>query len=323
MPIQIIRQDITRIPADAIVNPTNESLIPGGGVDEAIHRAAGKRLDEACARLGGCELGQVQITPGFDLPCKYVIHTVGPVWRGGKFGERALLEACYLKSLRLARKYRCRSIAFPLISSGTFGYPKDRVLRVAADCIREFLDDYEMTVYIAVYDKESYQLSEELYSGVVSYIDDNYTAAECPDEPVKVRREREKMGIETESVPDSLEEVLGSIGKGFAETLFGYIDDRGLTDVECYKCANVDRKTFSKIKCSKTYRPGKATVLSFAVALRLTLDETNRLLNTVGMSLSHSSRFDLIVEYFIQNGRYDIFEINETLFKFDQPLLGA
>lgn len=349
MPIQIIRQDITKIRADAIVNPTNECLIPGGGTDEAIHLAAGKRLAEACAKLGGCELGQAKLTPGFDLPCKYIIHTVGPVWRGGMYGERALLESCYTKSLLLAKKHRCRSIAFPLISSGAYGYPKDRVLRVATECISGFLYEHEMTVYIAVYDKTSYRLSEELYSGVTSYIDDQYTENADREnalyEPESFRLNRSSGGSQSKTrnaatalpqpdfcqpefsaqesacSPGSLEEVLRSMDKGFAETLFDYIDAKGMTDVDCYKRANIDRKTFSKIKCSKTYKPSKATVLSFAIALRLTLDETNHLLNTVGMSLSRSSKFDLIVEFFIKNGRYDIYEINETLFKFDQMLL--
>ena len=348
MPIHIIRQDITQIRADAIVNPSNEELIPGGGVDEAIHHVAGPRLAEACSKLGGCELGQAKITPAFDLPAKYIIHTVGPIWRGGDRGERALLESCYTKSLHLAKKHKCKSIAFPLISSGTYGYPKDRVLRVAMDCISEFLYENEMTVYIVVYDKTSYAISEELYSGVISYIDDFYTGDDDyrPLEPIHLNHRRgrasQKKAIVEEALPmldlceyscapapenaaytDSLDEALRSMDKGFAETLFDYIDAKGMNDVDCYKRANIDRKTFSKIKCSKTYKPSKATVLSFAIALRLTLDETNHLLNTVGMSLSRSSKFDVIVEFFIKNGRYDIYEINETLFAFDQVLLGA
>ena len=342
MPIHIIRQDITKIKTDVIVNPSNEELIPGGGVDEAIDDAAGPQLDEACELLGGCELGQAKITPAFNLPCKYIIHTVGPIWRGGSFGERALLESCYTKALRLAKKHKCKSIAFPLISSGTYGYPKDRVLRVAMQCISEFLYENEMSVYIVVYDKTSYAISEELYSGVTSYIDNQYAAEEA-DKLYELRRisPRYKNTVQEELLPpdmlvsacatspeksaniNSIEEVLNSMDKGFAETLFDYIDAKGMTDVDCYKRANIDRKTFSKIKCSKSYKPSKATVLSFAIALRLTLDETNHLLNTVGMSLSRSSKFDVIVEFFIKNGKYDIYEINETLFAFDQILLGA
>lgn len=352
MPIHIIRQDITQLHTDAIVNPSNQGLVSGGGVDEAIHRAAGPQLAEACEKLGGCELGQAKLTPAFGLPAKYIIHTVGPVWRGGTHGERALLESCYTKSLQLAKKHKCKSIAFPLISSGTYGYPKDRVLRVAMNCIGEFLYDNEMDVYLVVYDKTSFALSEELYNGVVSYIDDRYTGCElddfCDEDDFAdsecflairknlIREPIHAIELCDESCPyepmsstdvqaknNSLEEALRSMDKGFAETLFDYIDSKGVSDVDCYKRANIDRKTFSKIKCSKTYKPSKTTVLSFAIALQLTLDETNHLLNTVGMSLSRSSKFDVIVEYFIKNGRYDIYEINETLFAFDQILLGA
>lgn len=344
MPLQIIRQDITKIRCDAIVNPTNPELIPGGGTDKAIHTAAGPKLAQTCAKLSGCEPGQAVITPAYDLPCKYVIHTVGPVWKDGTCGERALLESCYIKSLRLAKKYRCKTVAFPLISSGTYGCPKDQVLKTAMDTIGEFLYDNEMTVTVAVFDKESFALSRELSDEVAAYIDDRYTGDDEPRtfrrlrEPFErcIRNERASACLEeayADSMPAAvpvpkakkatLDEMLRSMDKGFAETLFDYIDARGMDDVECYKRANIDRKTFSKIKCNKNYKPSKQTVLSFAIALRLTLDETNHLLNTVGMSLSRSSKFDVIIEYFIENGKYDIFEINETLFAFDQVLLGV
>ena len=193
-------------------------------------------------------------------------------------------------------------------------------------------------------------ISDALYSAVAAYIkdwlvpdDDLYElekvrANRCSTEPKEILCDEflpedisfacapatEILGMEADNAGDeSLEEFLRSMDKGFAETLFDYIDAKGMTDVDCYKRAYIDRKTFSKIKCSKTYRPSKATVLSFAIALRLTLEETNHLLNTVGMSLSRSSKFDLIVEFFIKNGKYDIFEINETLLAFDQTLLGA
>ena len=365
MPLQIIRQDITKIRCDAIVNPTNPELIPGGGTDEAIHTAAGPKLAEACAKLPGCELGQAVITPAFDLPCKYIIHTVGPVLKDGTHGERALLESCYTKSLQLAKKNKCKTVAFPLISSGTYGYPTDQVLKIAMETIGAFLQDTEMTVIIAVFDKESFALSRELSDEVTAYIDDRYTG---DDEPLTFNRLREKierrrgnrfgstvhregaplmtdsedacpvpdaiaeppiLAAAHASVPESkakkatLDEMLKSMDKSFADTLFDYIDAKGMDDVECYKNANIDRKTFSKIKCNRNYKPSKQTVLSFAIALHLTLEETNHLLSTVGMVLSRSSKFDVIVSYFIENGKYDIFEINETLFAFDQVLLGV
>lgn len=367
MPLTIVRQDITKIKCDAIVNPTNCTLVPGGGVDAAIHKGAGPRLLRALRKLGGCEVGQAVITSAFDLPCRYIIHTVGPIWKGGNTGERALLESCYLKSLSLAQKKGCQSVAFPLISSGTNGFPKDRVLRIASEVIGEFLSENEMTVYLVVFDKTSYELSESLNRGVTEFIDDRYEEAfwtshifcnsrSLPDVDNEATVEREKktkseskgvfrafpkadtaeksfreervdpaceMGFALPQSKQTLDDMLRAMDKGFAETLFDYIDAKGMSDVECYKRANIDRKTFSKIKCSKNYKPSKATVLSFAIALRLTIEETNHLLNTVGMSLSKSSKFDVIIEYFILNGKYDIFEINETLFAFDQTLLGV
>jgi len=365
MPLHIIRQDITKIRCDAIVNPTNPELLPDGGTDRAIHTAAGPELAEACGKCGGCEPGKAVITPGFRLPCRYVIHTVGPIWKDGVSGEQALLESCYTESLQLAQKHGCQSVAFPLISSGTYGYPKDQVLKVAMETIGAFLDKNEMAVTIAVFDKDSYTLSRELTDEVTSYIDDRYTGDDEPSALLKLReridrRRQNRAGKASRAdsepamfshadacpVPEefaappviaashatgpeppaekaTLDEMLRSMDKGFADTLFDYIDAKGMDDVECYKRANIDRKTFSKIKCNRNYRPSKQTVLSFAIALRLTLEETNHLLNTVGMCLSRSSKFDVIIEYFIVNGKYDIYEINETLFAFDQMLLGA
>ena len=340
MPLKIIRQDITKIKCDAIVNPTNEDLFPGGGVDLAIHIAAGNKLLQACQALGGLRIGQAKVTPAFDLPARLVIHTVGPLWQGGENGERELLESCYRESLALAKDNGCESVAFPLISSGLYGYPKDRVLRVAMDVIGEFLFENEMTVYLVVFDKTSYAISEKLFSDVTSFIDDFYTEASLPlfdsirenrryDE-YRARRATKSKSIDSDEefceliAPVSLDDMLSSMDKGFADTLFYYIDQKGIGDVECYKRANVDKKTFSKIKCNKDYRPSKITVLSFAIALRLDLEETRHLLNTVGFSLSRSSKFDVIIEYFITTGNYrDIYDVNETLYQFDQSMLGV
>ena len=346
MPLKIIREDITKLSCDAIVNPTNVFLLPGGGTDAAIHSAAGEELMVACKKIGYCNYGDAKITKGYALPCKYVIHTVGPQWKGGGNGERALLESCYRRSLLLADKYSCKSIAFPLISSGSLGYPKESVLRVAIEAITEFLTDNEMTVYIVVYDKDSYKISEKLFADVAAYIDDKYVEEKADpfDRVSSMRRHPDRFEREERSVPvffsrtentppkkpaqskqskQSLDEMLASLDESFAQMLFRLIDESGMSDVECYKRANVDKKTFSKIKCNKNYRPSKVTAISFAIALRLDLEKTNILLRTVGMSLSHSNKFDVIIEYFIVNGIYDIFEINETLFKFDQLLLGV
>lgn len=340
MPLKIIRGDITKIKCDAIVNPTNSYLWPGGGVDEAIHAAAGVELFEYCKNIGTISIGEAKTTPAFKLPCKYIIHTAGPVWRDGLQGEELLLKSCYKESMKLAIENKCKSIAFPLISSGTYGYPKDKVLRVATETISEYLLHYELDVYILVYDKQAYSISRQLFSEVLDYIDENYEDGEgdlCRAEAFSVcsatlceERAIPRKAVRSmarESLPptdSSLDDILRKMDKGFADTLFYYIDKKGMTDVECYKKSNVGKKTFSKIKCEKNYRPSKITAVSFAIGLRLNLEETEHLLRTAGMCLSRSSKFDLIIEYFVTSGNYkDIFDVNETLYQFDQTTLGV
>lgn len=335
MPIEIVRNDITKMHVDAIVNAANESLLGGGGVDGAIHRAAGPRLLEECRSLQGCKTGDAKITKGYDLPCKYVIHTVGPIWTDGLHGEERLLRSCYQKSLQLAQEHSCTSIAFPLISSGVYGYPKDQALRVATDTIRDFLirntDDTDMLVYIVVFDKSSFKISGKLYTGIAEYIDDNY-AFEHSD-----RRHRRIAQLESSRVFEdthadcmcapkeigSLEEALGMIDESFASMVLRKIDEKGMTDPECYKKANLDRKLFSKLRKDSNYRPKKQTALALAIALELSLEETKELLMKAGYALSHSDKGDIIVEYFIQNNMYDIFDINAALYSFDQVPLGG
>ena len=242
MPLIIVRNDITKMPVDAIVNAAKESLLGGGGVDGCIHRAAGPELLAECRRLGGCKTGDAKITKAYLLPCRYVIHTVGPVWRGGGHGEREQLASCYRTSLALAQAHNCETVAFPLISSGIFGYPKDQALRVAVDTIGEFLLGSDMTVYLVIFDRAAYQISGKL---------------------------------------------------------------------------------FAKIRSNPGYKPSKSTAIAFAIALELNLDETRDLIARAGYALSASSKFDVIIEYFIGRKKYDIFEINEALFAFDQSLLGV
>ena len=367
MPLFIVRNDITKMNVDAIVNAANSSLLGGGGVDGCIHRAAGDALLAECRALGGCPTGEARITEAGRLPCRYVIHAVGPRWKGGHSGEKELLASCYRSSLSLAQEYSCKSVAFPLISSGIYGYPKDQALRVAVDSISAFLlkadasSQDDMTVYLVVFDRQSYTIGEKLFSDIREYIDDRYVqASEAED-----RRRRELRRFELDrseptpadlcemSLPKippvlrpasqlppsspspeakpaahspqagSLEEALSQIDESFSEMLLRLIDERGITDAQCYKKANIDRKLFSKIRSDRLYKPSKPTVLAFAIALELSLSETEEMLRKAGFALSRSNSFDIIIEYFIRKGIYNVFEINEALFAFDQPLLGV
>ena len=330
MPLEIVRNDITKMSVDAIVNAAKESLLGGGGVDGCIHRAAGPELLQECRTLGGCRTGEAKITGAYRLPCKYVIHTVGPVWHGGSHGEWELLVSCYRTSLALAKEHGCETVAFPLISSGIFGYPKDQALRVAVDTIGEFLAENDMTVYIVIFDRAAYQIGNKLFADIAAYIDDHYVDAHTDSRRERMRRmsvlESRTLSADAAAAPmaaDGLDSLLAHLDAGFSETLLKLIDRRGKKDSEIYKKANVDRKLFSKIRNNPDYKPSKATAIAFAIALELNLDETRDLIARAGYALSASSKFDVIIEYFIRQKKYDIFEINEALFAFDQSLLGA
>jgi len=354
MPLEIIRNDITKMKVDAIVNAANSTLLGGGGVDGCIHRAAGPDLLKECRTLGGCDTGGAKITKAYRLPCKYVIHAVGPRWRDGNHGERDLLISCYRTSLELAKEAKCETVAFPLISSGIFGYPKDQALRVAIDTISAFLLENDMTVYIVIFDRAAYKISEKLFADIAEYIDDRYVAEHEDSHSERLRRLRaleDSALFKANSMPPqssevcsdemiasaavagiaaaptvahkSLNDALQQIDESFSEMLLRKITERGMTDAECYKKANIDRKLFSKIRSDRLYKPSKATALAFAIALELPLPEAKDMLMKAGFALSRSSKFDIIIEYFIENGNYNVFEINEALFAFDQSLLGA
>lgn len=331
MPLILVRNDITKMSVDAIVNAANESLLGGGGVDGCIHRAAGPELLAECRRLGGCRTGEARLTGAYRLPCRYVIHTVGPVWRGGGHGEREQLASCYRNSLRLAKKQGCETVAFPLISSGIFGYPKDQALRVAVDTIGAFLLEHDMTVYLVIFDRRAYQISGKLFADIAEYIEDHYEDhyVEAHTDPGAERLRRGALHREMAApmcapmAAPALDDLLEHLDAGFSETLLRLIDRSGKKDSEVYKKANVDRKLFSKIRNNPNYKPSRPTALAFAIALELDLAETKDLLARAGYALSSSSKFDVIVEYFIRQRNYDIFAINEALFAFDQSLLGA
>lgn len=331
MPLEIVRNDITKMSVDAIVNAANETLLGGGGVDGCIHRAAGKELLSECRKLNGCETGKAKITKGYKLPAKYVIHTVGPVYRDGNHGEKALLESCYRESLRIAKEYKCETVAFPLISAGAYGYPKDKAFKVATDVITDFLIENEMTVYLVIFDKNAYSISQKLFVDIKAFIDDNYV-----DENTDFNIESRRMCMapmasveafscinKSKIAEDELNTILNEIDESFSQMLLRKIDEKGMTDAQCYKKANISRKLFSKIRGDINYKPSKPTVIAFAVSLELSLRETEEMLKKAGFALSHSNKFDVIIEYFIKKGNYNIFEINEALFAFDQSLLGA
>ena len=334
MPFEIIRADITTLKVDAIVNAANTSLLGGGGVDGAIHKAAGPKLLEACKSLGGCDVGQFKLTKGFDLPAKYVIHTVGPIWQGGNSGEDEHLLSCYATALELAKDRKIESIAFPLISTGAYGFPKDLAITIASNVIRNFLIDNDMMIYLVVFDRDAFKLSQSRHASIKAYIDDHFV-----DEHHDHRRQYNNVDDEAfvtysinkmiyKEAPDksikkqrSLNDVLDQLEDTFSERLLRWIDVKERTDVEVYKRANIDRKHFSKIRGDKFYKPSKATAIAFAIALELNRDETDDLLLTAGYALSNSNKFDLIIKYFIEKQIYDLYTINETLFAFEQPLL--
>ena len=330
MPLEIVRNDITKMAVDAIVNAANETLLGGGGVDGCIHRAAGPELLAECRTLGGCKTGDAKITGAYRLPCRYIIHAVGPVWNGGKYGEREQLASCYRTSLALAKEHGCETVAFPLISSGIFGYPKDQALRVAVDTIGEFLLHNDMTVYIVIFSRTAYQISNKLFADIAEYVDDHYVDAHTDSQRERLRRmsvlESRTLSADAAAAPmavGGLDSLLEHLDAGFSETLLKLIDRSGKKDSEIYKKANVDRKLFSKIRNNPGYKPSKPTAVAFAIALELSLPETRDLIARAGYALSPSSKFDVIIEYFIRQKKYDIFEINEALFAFDQSLLGA
>ena len=362
MPFEIIRNDITKVRADAVVNTANPHVAVGSGVDRAIYEAAGRdALLAERAVIGELRPGECAATPAFELPAKYIIHTVGPAWEGGSSGEIETLARCYRGCLEKAEELKCGSVAFPLISSGTYGFPKDAALKTAVSEISSFLFGSDMTVYLVVYNKEAFEISGKVFSGVKSYIEESEIcapersrnvyfpeessvfgggyrnisadgAAESMAAPARsaapTSAPRRKAGIlpsigSFRRPSKSIDDVIKEKDETFQQYLFRIIDRKGLTDPEVYKKANIDRKHFSKIRGNVDYNPSRKTALALAVALELNLDETRDLLLKAGLALTHSSTFDLIMEYCIEHKVYDIYEINCILFSYGQPTLGA
>lgn len=382
MAFQIVRNDITKITADAIVNTANPEPVCMAGTDSAIYAAAGAdKLLEARRKIGMIEEGSVAVTPAFDLDAKYIFHTVGPVWQGGDKGEKEVVKNCYVNCLNKALELGVESIAFPLIATGVYGFPKAEALQIATSVFSSFLSENEMSITLVVFDNESFALSGKIFAGIDQFIDDHYVeaktdeeygfgnaisdseaamedAAEEPAEDARRRRKEERFRFlnrrmlareeECRMAPPpehaapvaaagaamaapaspkmqakrSLDDVMKNLSETWSESLLRMITEKGYEDTEVYKRANVDRKLFSKIRSNKDYKPKKTTAVAFALALRLNLDETKDFIARAGYAFSPSSKFDLIIEYFIENEVYDFMTINIALFDHDEPMIG-
>ncbi|MBO7251425.1 MAG: macro domain-containing protein [Oscillospiraceae bacterium] len=348
MPFEIVRNDITNMHVDAIVNSANPRPIVGLGTDSSIHKKAGPELLAARKKIGPIARGQAAITPAFGLSAKYVIHTVGPVWAMGSYGEESLLRSCYDQSLKLALQYDCKSIAFPLIATNNYGFPRDKALQIAVASFSEFLLEHEMMIYLVVFDRKAFKLSEKLFHSIESYIDDNYvaeweTATYGSQKAYRQSAIRRRQDLDlyrqapscAETAPCapmpkaelsralSLKDLLQQADAGFSETLLKLIDKSGQKDSAVYKKACLTKQHFSKIRNNPDYKPTKQTAIALALALELDLEATRDLIGRAGYALSNSSKFDLIIRYFIEQKNYNVVEINIALYEFDQSLLGS
>ena len=346
MPFLMIRNDITKVAADAIVNPANRNLLQGSGTSRAIYQAAGEQeLTASCKAIGRCDLGRAVCTPAFGLPAKYIFHAVCPAWHGGFFGEAKQLAGAYHSALELAAEYHCESVAFPLLSSGNYGYPKEQAFRIAVDTITQYVMEHDLTVYLVLYDRHSLAVSRKLFASVEEYIDDHYVAQNDESYQFDRRRresvERRRWRLEEEATPmletaaappppatapmaaRSLEHLMDNLGESFTTRLLRLIDERGLKDSTVYKQSNISRQHFSKIQCNRDYNPKKKTVLAFAVGLHLSEDETIDLLQSAGYAFSDGSKRDWIVRYCLEHKIYNINQVNTLLFEYDQEQLGA
>lgn len=321
MGFNIIQQDITKVHVDAIVNAANNGLAQGGGVCGAIFEAAGPReLSAACHKIGYCETGHAVITEAFRLNAKYIIHAVGPIWQGGLNGEAELLANCYRDALTLADKYKCKSIAFPLISSGIYGYPKQEALQIASREIQAYLQYKDIDVYLVVFDRATIEISQSIFREVEEYLLKEEQYVDVQYKRTIMEAPYLKEAVYELEINESIN--FFELDATFQQKLFSWIDEKGLTDPEVYKRANMSRKHFSKIRNNPLYQPSKKTAIALAIALELKRPDVEDLLQSAGYALSNSNRFDLIIRYFIEKNQYNIFEINEVLFKYEQPLLG-
>ena len=356
MPFQIIRNDITKVKADAIVNPVNPDAVIGGGVETAIYKAAGReKLLEARKKIGILQPGEVGVTEAFDLAAKYIIHVSDPWWKGGNKGEIKCLRDCYEKALKTAKNYGCESIAFPLLATGTYGFPKEVRIQIAVDAFTAFLEEYEMEIILVVFESEAVSISGKLVDEVRSFIDDRLveetlTAEYSEDEVsprerkyraktasfVRVKEDAEEtdkmyvpnilhMAEEKSQVvclpTASLEDALKNIyTESFEKHLQKLNNKKGLRNSEVYAAANLSKQYFSKLLKGQV-KPSKDKMLALSVGLRLNMDEVADFLRIAGYALSPISQTDTVVEYFIRKQEYNVLKINIVLFDYGlEPL---
>ncbi len=358
MPFNILRSDITKVKADAIVSTANPKPVIGRGTERAIYQAAGEeKLLAARRAVGPIRCGEAAWTPGFGLGARYIIHTVSPVWTDGRHGEEALLRKAYDAALGTALELNCGSVAFPLLSSGNDGFPKDIALTAAIRAFTDFLLEHEMQIELILFGGQEFSLAGSLFDGLKSYIDDRYVEEKLYEEygfsapaasaqaPAGSRRERKQAKETAASVPapsalpvfaakaasdhgngirpkqNTLEEYLKQHEKTFSEHLLDLLKERDGKDSEVYKRAEISRQLFSKILSNKDYQPTKSTAIQLAIGLQLDVNMTQKLLRSAGYSLTRSSRADLVVQYFIERKNYSIPYINTALYDCGLPLL--
>ena len=345
MPFEIVRNDITKMQVDAIVNAASRLPRVNAGVDSAIHKKAGPSLLLARKEVGYIQPGTAAITPAFNLDAEYVIHAATPTWMDGQHGELKLLRQAYDMCLELAVKNNCDSIAFPLLASGNHGFPKSKALHVAISAFSEFLMEHEMQIYLVVFSKDSVKLSEKLVHNVACYIDEYYVEEYEQEIYGGINEERRRdryqmrrmMEMQTDcmmapcasepcskvSVGMSLGDFIKEKDAGFTETLLSLIKKKGLKNATIYKKANISKQHFSKIINDPNAKPSKQTAIALALALELDVEATKDLIGRAGYALTNSSTFDLIIRYFIEHKQFNVIEINIALYEFDQSLLGA
>lgn len=361
MPFQIIRNDITKVKADAIVNTANPKPTYAAGTDGAIYEAAGAEdLLKERKKIRDIARGDIAVTPAFKLNAKYIIHTVGPSWDGGDKGEFDILKSCYHKSLQKAAELSCESIAFPLIATGVYGFPKDKALQIAISEISSFLmeDDHDMDIYLVVFDRKAFKLSENLFFRIESYIDDKSVIDSYREEyglteqELEMARARSKRDLEREELYyfnesraqntfvcssilpatdltpfnedtfDKEKYMAKSKGSPFAGKLMDLIIESGMDNATVYKRANMNRQAFSKILCGDTKKPQKGTVMALCIALELDMNESEELLASADLAFNPTDNRDNLVRDCISHRQYDIYEVNNMLFVCNLETLG-